>query len=172
MTAHRCAAAAAAASASATAVIGWPRFRRLHRRKIEFQRNTRVFFVFFFVDTNTGCRFISSSCPPGIYIYIYTGIGVLCIPWEYAESFAQGVRWFSNATLCVAKRLPEILRTMGGPKGRRRLEQGFLGAEHFLTPEGKLKVSLSLFPFREVSSSMSMLSVWWCSCRDHIWFSD
>lgn len=31
-------------------------------------------------------------------------------------------------------------RTMGGPKGRRRLEQGFLGAEHFLTPEGKLKV--------------------------------
>ena len=29
---------------------------------------------------------------------------------------------------------------MGGPKGRRRLEQGFLGAEHFLTPEGKLKV--------------------------------
>lgn len=29
--------------------------------------------------------------------------------------------------------------TMGGPKGRRRLEQGFLGAEHFLTPEGKLK---------------------------------
>ena len=33
-----------------------------------------------------------------------------------------------------------ILRTMGGPKGRRRLEQGFLGAEHFLTPEGKLKV--------------------------------
>ena len=29
-------------------------------------------------------------------------------------------------------------RTMGGPKGRRRLEQGFLGAEHFLTPEGKL----------------------------------
>lgn len=29
--------------------------------------------------------------------------------------------------------------TMGGPKGRRRTEQGFLGAEHFLTPEGKLK---------------------------------
>jgi aminomethyltransferase len=29
--------------------------------------------------------------------------------------------------------------TMGGPTGRRRLEQGFLGAEHFLTPEGKLK---------------------------------
>jgi aminomethyltransferase len=29
--------------------------------------------------------------------------------------------------------------TMGGPKGRRRAEQGFLGAEHFLTPEGKLK---------------------------------
>ncbi|KAL3905217.1 MAG: hypothetical protein SGARI_004568 [Bacillariaceae sp.] len=29
--------------------------------------------------------------------------------------------------------------TMGGPKGRRRLEQGFLGAENFLTPEGKLK---------------------------------
>lgn len=29
--------------------------------------------------------------------------------------------------------------TMGGPKGRRRKEQGFLGAEHILTPEGKLK---------------------------------
>lgn len=29
--------------------------------------------------------------------------------------------------------------TMGGPKGRRRLEQGFLGAEHILTPDGKLK---------------------------------
>lgn len=29
--------------------------------------------------------------------------------------------------------------TMGGPKSRRRLEQGFVGAEHFLTPEGKLK---------------------------------
>jgi aminomethyltransferase len=27
--------------------------------------------------------------------------------------------------------------TMGGPKGRRRKEQGFLGAEKFLTPEGK-----------------------------------
>eukprot|EP00639_Heterosigma_akashiwo_P004887 CAMPEP_0194574918 /NCGR_PEP_ID=MMETSP0292-20121207/10591_1 /TAXON_ID=39354 /ORGANISM="Heterosigma akashiwo, Strain CCMP2393" /LENGTH=411 /DNA_ID=CAMNT_0039426563 /DNA_START=42 /DNA_END=1277 /DNA_ORIENTATION=+ len=31
--------------------------------------------------------------------------------------------------------------TMGGPKGRRRLEQGFLGADKFLTPEGKLKGS-------------------------------
>jgi len=29
--------------------------------------------------------------------------------------------------------------TMGGPKGRRRLEQGFIGADKFLTPEGKLK---------------------------------
>ena len=29
--------------------------------------------------------------------------------------------------------------TMGGPKGRRRLEGGFLGAEHIITPEGKLK---------------------------------
>ena len=29
--------------------------------------------------------------------------------------------------------------TMGGPKGRRRLEQGFLGAEKFLQPDGKLK---------------------------------
>ena len=29
--------------------------------------------------------------------------------------------------------------TLGGPNGRRRTEQGFLGAEHFLTPEGKLK---------------------------------
>jgi len=29
--------------------------------------------------------------------------------------------------------------TMGGPKGRRRQEQGFLGADKFLTPEGKLK---------------------------------
>eukprot|EP00614_Pseudopedinella_elastica_P002823 CAMPEP_0172606906 /NCGR_PEP_ID=MMETSP1068-20121228/27099_1 /TAXON_ID=35684 /ORGANISM="Pseudopedinella elastica, Strain CCMP716" /LENGTH=404 /DNA_ID=CAMNT_0013409779 /DNA_START=41 /DNA_END=1255 /DNA_ORIENTATION=- len=29
--------------------------------------------------------------------------------------------------------------TIGGPKTRRRTEQGFLGAEHFLTPEGKLK---------------------------------
>ena len=29
--------------------------------------------------------------------------------------------------------------TMGGPKGRRRLEQGFLGSQEFLTPEGKLK---------------------------------
>jgi len=28
--------------------------------------------------------------------------------------------------------------TMGGPKARRRKEQGFLGAEKFLTPEGKL----------------------------------
>jgi hypothetical protein len=28
---------------------------------------------------------------------------------------------------------------MGGPKGRRRVEQGFLGAEHFLQPDGKLK---------------------------------
>lgn len=27
--------------------------------------------------------------------------------------------------------------TMGGPKGRRRKEQGFLGAEKFLSPEGK-----------------------------------
>lgn len=29
--------------------------------------------------------------------------------------------------------------TLGGPKGRRRAEQGFLGASNFLTPEGKLK---------------------------------
>lgn len=29
--------------------------------------------------------------------------------------------------------------TLGGPKGRRRAEQGFLGASEFLTPEGKLK---------------------------------
>jgi len=29
--------------------------------------------------------------------------------------------------------------TLGGPKSRRRMEQGFLGAEHFLTSEGKLK---------------------------------
>eukprot|EP00934_Nitzschia_sp_Nitz4_P009243 Nitzschia sp. Nitz4//scaffold218_size35881//5463//6859//NITZ4_007788-RA/size35881-processed-gene-0.8-mRNA-1//1//CDS//3329542262//9233//frame0 len=29
--------------------------------------------------------------------------------------------------------------TLGGPKGRRRKEQGFLGAETFLTPEGKLR---------------------------------
>eukprot|EP01083_Nonionella_stella_P136772 416352_1 len=28
---------------------------------------------------------------------------------------------------------------MGGPKSRRRLEGGFLGAEHILTPEGKFK---------------------------------
>ena len=31
--------------------------------------------------------------------------------------------------------------TMGGPKSRRRLEGGFLGAEHILTPEGKFKKS-------------------------------
>jgi aminomethyltransferase len=29
--------------------------------------------------------------------------------------------------------------TMGGPGSRRRTEQGFLGAEYFLTPEGKFK---------------------------------
>lgn len=29
--------------------------------------------------------------------------------------------------------------TMGGPGSRRRTEQGFLGAEHILTPEGKFK---------------------------------
>jgi aminomethyltransferase len=29
--------------------------------------------------------------------------------------------------------------TLGGPGSRRRADQGFLGAEHFLTPEGKLK---------------------------------
>lgn len=29
--------------------------------------------------------------------------------------------------------------TIGGPKTRRRKEQGFVGAEHFLTEEGKLK---------------------------------
>lgn len=29
--------------------------------------------------------------------------------------------------------------TLGGPKSRRRLEGGFLGAEHILTPEGKFK---------------------------------
>ena len=29
--------------------------------------------------------------------------------------------------------------TMGGPGSRRRVEQGFLGAENFLTPEGKFK---------------------------------
>jgi aminomethyltransferase len=29
--------------------------------------------------------------------------------------------------------------TMGGPKGRRRLEQDFLGAKNFLEPDGKLK---------------------------------
>ena len=29
--------------------------------------------------------------------------------------------------------------TMGGKDGRRRKEQGFLGAEHILTPDGKLK---------------------------------
>lgn len=29
--------------------------------------------------------------------------------------------------------------TMGGPKSRRRLEGGFVGAEHILTPEGKFK---------------------------------
>lgn len=40
-----------------------------------------------------------------------------------------------------------LSRTMGGPKGRRRVEQGFLGAEHFLTPEGKLKVGSPDFRF-------------------------
>lgn len=29
--------------------------------------------------------------------------------------------------------------TIGGPKARRRLEQGFLGASHFLQADGKLK---------------------------------
>lgn len=29
--------------------------------------------------------------------------------------------------------------TLGGPGSRRRTEQGFLGSEHFLTPEGKLR---------------------------------
>jgi aminomethyltransferase len=29
--------------------------------------------------------------------------------------------------------------TLGPPKGRRRLEGGFLGAEHILTPDGKFK---------------------------------
>lgn len=29
--------------------------------------------------------------------------------------------------------------TMGGPKSRRRIEGGFVGAEHVLTPEGKFK---------------------------------
>jgi aminomethyltransferase len=29
--------------------------------------------------------------------------------------------------------------TMGGPGSRRRVEQGFLGAEHVLTPDGKFK---------------------------------
>jgi len=29
--------------------------------------------------------------------------------------------------------------TMGGPKSRRRVEQGFLGANHFLFPDGRLK---------------------------------
>jgi aminomethyltransferase len=29
--------------------------------------------------------------------------------------------------------------TMGGPGSRRRTEQGFLGAEHILTPDGKFK---------------------------------
>lgn len=29
--------------------------------------------------------------------------------------------------------------TIGGPKSRRRTEQGFLGASHFLEPSGKLK---------------------------------
>lgn len=32
--------------------------------------------------------------------------------------------------------------TMGGPKSRRRIEGGFLGAEHILTPEGKFKKTL------------------------------
>ena len=32
-----------------------------------------------------------------------------------------------------------LVWTIGGPKSRRRTEQGFLGAETFLTPEGKLK---------------------------------
>jgi len=29
--------------------------------------------------------------------------------------------------------------TMGGPKSRRRVEQGFLGANHFLLPDGRVK---------------------------------
>lgn len=29
--------------------------------------------------------------------------------------------------------------TIGGPKSRRRIEGGFLGADHILTPQGKLK---------------------------------
>jgi len=32
-----------------------------------------------------------------------------------------------------------LVWTIGGPKGRRRVEQGFLGAENFLLPDGKLK---------------------------------
>lgn len=32
-----------------------------------------------------------------------------------------------------------LMWTMGGPKSRRRTEQGFLGAGGFLTPDGKLK---------------------------------
>ena len=32
-----------------------------------------------------------------------------------------------------------LVWTIGGPKSRRRLEQGFLGAEHFLEKSGKLK---------------------------------
>lgn len=32
-----------------------------------------------------------------------------------------------------------LVWTIGGPKSRRRVEQGFLGAQHFLEKDGKLK---------------------------------
>lgn len=39
-----------------------------------------------------------------------------------------------------------LVWTIGGPKSRRRIEQGFLGAEHFLEKDGKLKT----FPTKRV----------------------
>lgn len=79
---------------------------------------------------------------PIVYWYstglLYCGTVLVCTVYNDIDGTLQ-----TKPTPLVTK-TPD--RTMGGPKGRRRLEQGFLGAEHFLTPEGKLKVGSKQLP--------------------------
>lgn len=103
-----------------------------------------------------GCRsmYRSKYCST----FLVVGVTRLGMAVAHGDVVTRCVRHTHPATVCLLSATlahastvattPRIvchtafLRTMGGPKGRRRLEQGFLGAEHFLTPEGKLKVCL------------------------------
>ena len=60
---------------------------------------------------------------------------------------------------------------LGGPQSRRRKEQGFLGAAHFLKPDGGLKVLLLAMITFQLSLYLSIYSILFCSMLFHSIFT-